>query len=148
MNGKEQEKIGRTPIGKVPFHQIKPWGFCLLLAPLWSAPACQVYSSLLFGLPLAVTSFNRYSKLVGDMGRRFLRTLVSIYFDDAHITDWKSSGASSQSAFTEMNAIFGSQRTFLGLDFDFSTVQTTGCITLLGTREATHEDPAAHSKST
>ena len=28
----------------------------------WNAPAFQIYSSLLFGLPLAVTSFNRYSR--------------------------------------------------------------------------------------
>lgn len=27
----------------------------------WGAPAFQLYSGLLFGLPLAVTSFNRYS---------------------------------------------------------------------------------------
>ena len=103
----------------------------------WDAPAFHVYSSLLFGLPLAVTSFNRYSKLVEAMGRRYLRTLVSMYFDDAHITDRKSSGPSSQWAFTQMNTILGTsfaidkkqiftpQGTFLGLDFDFSTMQTT-----------------------
>ena len=34
----------------------------------WNARAFQIYSSLLFGLPLAVTSFNRYSKLVEAMG--------------------------------------------------------------------------------
>ena len=28
----------------------------------WQAPAFQIYSGLLFGLPLAVTSFNRYSR--------------------------------------------------------------------------------------
>ena len=62
----------------------------------WNTPAVQIYSSLLFGLPLAVTSFNRYSKLVEAMGRRFLRVLVSMYFDDAHITDKQSCGASAQ----------------------------------------------------
>ena len=36
----------------------------------WAAPAFQVYAGLLFGLPLAVTSFNRYSRLVEALGRR------------------------------------------------------------------------------
>ena len=30
----------------------------------WNEPAYQLYTGLLFGLPLAVTSFNRYSRLV------------------------------------------------------------------------------------
>ena len=63
-----------------------------------------------------------------------------MYFDDAHITDWKCAGA-SQCAFTEMNIILGtpsaadkkqhfsSQGTFLGLDFDFSTINTLGWVT-------------------
>ena len=41
----------------------------------WNAPAFQIYNSLLFGLP---------------------RILVSMYFEDAHITDKQSSGASAQ----------------------------------------------------
>ena len=56
---------------------------------LWGEPAYQLYSGLLFGLPLAVTSFNRYSRLVEALGRRLLFLLVSLYFDDAHISDWK-----------------------------------------------------------
>ena len=35
----------------------------------WQTPAFQLYGGLLFGLPLAVTSFNRYSKLVESLGR-------------------------------------------------------------------------------
>lgn len=37
----------------------------------WQQPAAQIYSSLLFGLPLAVVSFNRYSRLAESLGRRF-----------------------------------------------------------------------------
>ena len=37
----------------------------------WQQPAFQLYNSLLFGLPLAVTSFNRYSRLEAP-GRRLL----------------------------------------------------------------------------
>ena len=75
--------------------------------PDWKAPAFQLYSGLLFGLPLAVTSFNRYSRLVEALGRRLLGALVSMYFDDATITDWSSSRGSAQWAFAELNASLG-----------------------------------------
>ena len=58
------------------------------------APVFQVYSSLLFGLPLAVTSFNRYSRLVESLGRRLVATLVSMCFDDANVVDWQSARGS------------------------------------------------------
>ena len=56
----------------------------------WQAPAFQIYYGLLFGLPLAVTSFNRFSRSVEACGRRLLLVLVSMYFDDACITDWST----------------------------------------------------------
>ena len=40
----------------------------------WQEPAFQVYSSLLFGLPLAVTPFNRYSRFAEALGRRLQRS--------------------------------------------------------------------------
>ena len=44
----------------------------------WQQPAFQLYKSLLFGLPLAVTSFNRYSrKIVEALGRLLLACMVS-----------------------------------------------------------------------
>ena len=52
----------------------------------WGVPAYQLYTGLLFGLPLAVTSFNRYSRFSEALGRRLLFLLVSLYFDDAHLT--------------------------------------------------------------
>ena len=67
-------------------------------------PAFQVYSSLLFGLPLAVTSFNRYSRFIEALGRRLTYSLVSLYFDDAHITDLQSGLGSSQQAFCQLNS--------------------------------------------
>ena len=101
----------------------------------WQKPSFQVYGSLLFGLPLAVTSFNRYSKFVEAMGRRLLRIFVSLYFDDAHLTDWVSNGPSAQRSFAELNSLlrtpfakekrqtFASSGTlFLGLDFNFEPV--------------------------
>ena len=59
-------------------------------------PAFMIYTGLLFGLPLAVTSFNRYSRLVEALSRRFAFCLTSLYFDDAHVTDRKSFKGSGQ----------------------------------------------------
>ena len=73
----------------------------------WSAPAFQVYAGLLFGLPLAVTSFNRYSRLVEALGRHLCYALVSLYFDDASIQDWSSSRGPAQWAFGTLNQLLG-----------------------------------------
>ena len=106
----------------------------------WAEPAYQIYSGLLFGLPLAVTSFNRYSRLVEAIGRRFLFLLVSLYFDDAHISDWKSSKGSGQAAFEALNALLGTpfaqekrqamscEGLFLGLDHDVSNALSSGVV--------------------
>ena len=106
----------------------------------WQQPCFQVYGSLLFGLPLAVTNFNRYSKFVEAMGRRLLRVLVSLYFDDAHLTDWVSNGPSAQWAFSELNNLLGtpfadekrqafaSAGTFLGLDFNLEPISPEGLV--------------------
>ena len=104
----------------------------------WQEPAFQVYHALLFGLPLAVTSFNRYSRLAGAVGRRFLAIMVSMYFDDSHITDRAVHGPSAQWSFGALNDLLGTPfaeekrqgaadvGTFLGLDFDLSEVRTHG----------------------
>ena len=103
----------------------------------WQQPAFQIYSSLLFGLPLAVTSFNCYSRFAEAFGRRLLRCLVSMYYDDAHLTDLDSNGKSSQWAFGALNALLGTpfaeekwqplsdKGTFLGLDYDFTEIWPT-----------------------
>ena len=100
----------------------------------WQEPAFQIYSSLLFGPPLAVTSFNRYSRFAEALGRRLLRCLVPMYNDDAHLTDLESNGKSSQWSFGVLNAVLGTpfaeekpqplsdKGTFLGLDYDFTEV--------------------------
>lgn len=74
---------------------------------VWQEPAFQVYAGLFFGLPLAVTSFNRYSRLVEALGRRLCGALVSLYFDDASLTDWRSSQGSAQWAFKTLNELLG-----------------------------------------
>ena len=106
----------------------------------WEAPAYQLYTGLLFGLPLAVTSFNRYSRFSEGLGRRLLFLLVSLYFDDAHLTDWSSSKGSGQQAFRGLNEIMGSPfaedkrqdmapaGAFLGLDFDLGEISADGTV--------------------
>ena len=106
----------------------------------WQQPAFMIYTGLLFGLPLAVTSFNRYSRFVEALSRRFAFCLTSLYFDDAHVTDRKSCKGSGQQAMQKLNALLGTPfssekcqkmqptGTFLGLDHDFSQVHSTGVI--------------------
>ena len=70
------------------------------------------------------------------MGRRLLYILTSLYFDDAHITDWASSKGSAQASFSSLNAKEKRQTmhprgTNLGLDFDFSTVCESCGVTCL-----------------
>lgn len=107
----------------------------------WGRPAYQVYTGLLFGLPLAVTSFNRYSRLAEALGRRLTFSLVSLYFDDATVVDWASSKGSAQWAFGELNKLLGTPfaadkrqlmataGTFLGLHHDFEHCMTKGVVT-------------------
>ena len=118
----------------------------------WGCPAYQVYTGLLFGLPLAVTSFNRYSRLAEALGRRLTFSLVSLYFDDATVVDWASSKGSAQWAFGELNKLLGTPfaadkrqlmataGTFLGLHHDFEHCMTTGGRDFLGSREASSKD--------
>ena len=67
----------------------------------------MIYTGLLFGLPLAVTSFNRYSRFVEALSRRFAFCLTSLYFDDAHVTDRKSCKGSGQQAMQTLNTLLG-----------------------------------------
>ena len=78
----------------------------------WQQPAFMLYTGLLFGLPLAVTSFNRYSRFVEALSRRFglcmtSLCMTSLYFDDAHITDRKSCKGSGQKAMQQLNRLLG-----------------------------------------
>eukprot|EP00434_Breviolum_minutum_P029334 symbB.v1.2.025947.t1/scaffold2554.1/size89898/9 len=106
----------------------------------WQEPAFQVYTGLLFGLPLAVTSFNRYSRLIEALARRFLYILVSMYFDDACLSDWSSSRGSGQLAFEKFNYMLGTPFAddkkqpmkatgqFLGPDHDVSQAVSHGYV--------------------
>ena len=104
----------------------------------WQTPAYQVYSGLLFGLPLAVTSFNRFSRLLEAPTRRYCQVLTSLYFDDATITDVRSAKDSGQWAMNQLCVMIGypfaddkkqamqSSGTFLGLTHGLSCINKTG----------------------
>ena len=116
----------------------------------WQTPAYQVYAGLLFGLPLAVTSFNRFSRLLEALARRFCQVLTSLYFDDATITDLRSSKGSGQWAMNQLCKLIGSPfaddkkqtmqstGTFLGLTHDLDCINQTGHVNFWA-RERLHE---------
>ena len=116
----------------------------------WQTPAYQIYAGLLFGLPLAVTSFNRFSRLLEALARRFCRVLTSLYFDDATITDLRSSKGSGQWAMNQLCSLIGSPfaedkkqsmqstGTFLGLTHDLSCINQTGHVRFWA-RERLHD---------
>ena len=98
----------------------------------------QVYYSLLFGLPLAVTNFNRYPRWIEALVRRFLFILFSMYFDDATMQDLGSQQDAGQVMVSRLMKLLGSpfaplkrqpmdvHGTFLGLDHDLSDVTQCG----------------------
>ncbi|CAE7812806.1 unnamed protein product [Symbiodinium sp. CCMP2592] len=106
----------------------------------WQAPAYQIYAGLLFGLPLAVTSFNRYSRFSEAASRRLALTVASSYFDDFNLLDWASSKGSGQWAVGSINTLLGTpfaaekrqpmsaHGTFLGLDHDLSEALSQGFV--------------------
>ena len=103
--------------------------------PQWNCAVAQRYNGLLFGLPNAVTSFNRWSRLAEAMARRLLMVLMSMYFDDATMQDWAGSIHETQKCVGEFMKLMGSpwasaksqpggdQGDFLGLIHDLTEVQ-------------------------
>ena len=103
--------------------------------PQKGTPVFQVYHGLLFGLPNAVTSFNRWSKFAQALVRRLLMMLFSMYFDDATMQAWESEAHHSQSCVAELMRLLGSpwsptktqtssqEGDFLGLMHDVSRAE-------------------------
>ncbi|CAE8608115.1 unnamed protein product [Polarella glacialis] len=102
----------------------------VIFHPILKQPVFYLYFGLLFGLPLAVTPFNRWPKCCEALSRRLLMTLVSFYFDDATVQDWASSKGSGQLALRQTMTVLGtpfaeakqqqmsSHSDFLGLEHD------------------------------
>ena len=98
------------------------------------------YFGHLFGLPLAVISFNRWSRFLQAIIRRLAIVLISFYFDDATFQDLASNANSAQAAVRAIAAALGSPFSedksqdmavtgdFLGLFHDLSAVRTQGTV--------------------
>ena len=85
---------------------------------------------MLFGLPLAVTAFNRFSRFSEMVVRRLLGVLYSMYFDDASFQDWTSGTGSAQEAIGQLMEIIGSpfadaKRQHMGKSADFLGLEHT-----------------------
>lgn len=83
---------------KTPMKPEHTWS-CVVAyhSPQSSAVQFRRYHSMLFGLPSAVTAFNRLSFFLQSMIRRLL-VLASFYFGDLSYQDWASTAHSTQVA--------------------------------------------------
>ena len=108
--------------------------------PATRGPKFRRYKGMLFGLPLAVSAFNRLPLLLQSLGRRFLGVLINLYFDDLTQQDWSLLAVETQHLVAELFEMFGfpfapnkrqspsSSGDFLGLHHDLSSLRTTGNI--------------------
>eukprot|EP00971_Amphidinium_carterae_P166954 3308728-Amphidinium_carterae.1 len=62
---------------------------------------------MLFGFSSAVMQFGRFSAFIEAVGRRVLHLLVSLYVDDAHLTDLSASKGSAQQLLTSFMHLLG-----------------------------------------
>ena len=120
---------------KIPMSPESSWA-CIVSYPgkAGTSPRFRRYHSMLFGLPLAVTAFNRLPFLLQAMLRRCFALLCSFYYDDATFQDWKSTAANSQEVMAQIMELIGypfatakrqgpsSTGDFLGLVHDLSLV--------------------------
>ena len=128
---------------KIPLAPDHSWA-CIVAyySPEKQAVRFRRYHGLLFGLPLAVTCFNRLSFFLQSMIRRILMALGSFYFDDLSVQDWCSSASHCQACVqrlcehlgypfaSEKQQLPSSSADFLGLVHDLSKVRSTASVSL------------------
>lgn len=93
---------------KIPMQPSRTWS-CIVAyrRPSVSHLCFRRYFSVLFGLLLAVTAFNRLSFFLRSCVRRIGVALSSFYFDDMSCQDWSSSSASCQAQVQRICAEIG-----------------------------------------
>lgn len=120
---------------KIPMNPDSSWA-CIVSYPGGGGTSLRFrrYHSMLFGLPLAVTAFNRLPFLMQALLRRCFMLLCSFYYDDATFQDWESTAEDSQqmvkSVMKTVGYPFASAKSqgpsrtgdFLGLVHDFSSI--------------------------
>ena len=77
---------------------------CIVCYPGRSGKGLRLrrYHSMLFGLPLAVTAFNRLPFFLQALMRRIFVLLCSFYYDDATFQNWQSAAPHTQSLVAEI----------------------------------------------
>ena len=76
--------------------------------PSRAAPCFRRYFGLLFGLPNAVCSFNRFPRMLQCFFRRLGFCMASMYFDDLTVQDLQSNKGSSQQFCINLASLLGS----------------------------------------
>ena len=136
-------RLERTPDAyqKIPTLPEHTWA-CLVVYAHEGQAWWRRYHSMLFGLPLAVSAFNRLPFLLQAAVRRCLAILCSFYFDDATAQDFDFCAAESQSMLEECVSLLGyafaeakrqtpsSQGDFLGIVHDLKDSLRLGRIPL------------------
>ena len=121
---------------KIPMSPESSWA-CIVSYPgkAGTSPRFRRYHSMLFGLPLAVTAFNRLPFLLQAMLRRCFAFLCSFYYDDGTFQDWKTTATNSQEVLAQVMELIGypfatakrqgpsSTGDFLGLVHDLSSIE-------------------------
>ena len=126
---------------KIPMLPEHTWA-CLVVYAHEGQAWWRRYHSMLFGLPLAVSAFNRLPFLLQAAVRRCLAILCSFYFDDATAQDFDFCAVDSQSMLEECVSLWGyafaeakrqtpsSQGDFLGIVHDLQDSLLHGRIPL------------------
>eukprot|EP00438_Fugacium_kawagutii_P015959 Skav227096 [mRNA] locus=scaffold199:6515:11398:+ [translate_table: standard] len=128
---------------KIPMDPSHTWSCVVAYRRPGSSHVClRRYYSMLFGLPLAVTAFNRLAFFLQACVRRVGLALSSFYFDDMSAQDWSSSSAACQTNVQqicqEVGFPFALEKQqlpspvsdFLGLNHDLSSIRSKGVIQL------------------
>ena len=125
----------------VPMKPEEAWAAVVsYFDPQRGAPSFRLYYGELFGLPLAVTSFNRYPRFFQACLRRLGRVMGALYFDDLTLQDFGALRGSAQwfaiqlavclgSPFAESkHQQMGPSADFLGLDHDVGHAIQRGAV--------------------
>ena len=126
---------------KIPVRCDHSWA-CIVAHydPHSKQPRFRRYHGILFGLPLAVSAFNRLPFFMQALARRLLALPLSCDFDDVTCQDFASLAHRSQEQVEELFRMFGylfaeakrqqpqTSGDFLGLRHDLSQMQTNGHI--------------------
>ncbi|CAJ1332187.1 unnamed protein product, partial [Effrenium voratum] len=128
---------------KIPMQPEHSWA-CLVtyFDPCVQEVRFRRYHGMLFGLPLAVSGFNRLPFFLQALCRRLLRCLVTMYYDDLTFQDWNSTARASQLLIEELARLIGfpfseekrqapcAEGDFLGLIHDLRQASPEGAVRL------------------